>query len=334
MSNTALLPHAGGRDLPTFDSNVPSPSEIGPVVTILLGTLNGERFLPEQLASLERQTFKNWKLIASDDGSSDGTKSILHAFQKTFEPGKVEIIAGPRRGAPANFLFLASAENLDSDFYAFCDQDDVWEPDKLARAVDLLEKAGSDIPALYGSRTRLIDENGNETGFSPLFRKEPDFECALVQSILGGNTIVFNQRARELVAFCGADVDVPSHDWWLYQVTSACGGEVHYDPYPSVRYRQHAHNVIGSNMGWAARIHRIHMLRNGRFRYWTDLNVGALARLRPRMTAENRQIFDLFHNARHLPLLERARLFVRTGVRRQTLLGNLGLAAAVVLNKI
>jgi hypothetical protein len=84
-----------------------------------------------------------------------------------------------------------------------------------------------------------------------------------VQSIAGGNTMVFNQKARELVVFCGADVDVPSHDWWLYQVTAACGGQVHYDAYPSVRYRQHAHNVIGSNMGWTASMHRIHMLQKG-----------------------------------------------------------------------
>ncbi len=83
------------------------PSAGGPTVTILLCTFNGERFLAQQLASLERQTFKNWKLIASDDGSSDQTKSILNAFRKSFAPGKVKIIDGPRRGAPANFLFLA-----------------------------------------------------------------------------------------------------------------------------------------------------------------------------------------------------------------------------------
>jgi glycosyltransferase involved in cell wall biosynthesis len=306
----------------------------GPDVTILLGTLNGERFLPEQLASLEKQTFKNWRLIASDDGSSDCTKSILQAFQRSSEPGKVDIIDGPRRGHPANFLFLTCAENLHSDYYAFCDQDDVWEPDKLARALDLLGRAGSGTPALYGSRTRLIDENGKKIGFSPLFPKRPDFRCALVQSIAGGNTMVFNQKARELLAFCGADLNVPSHDWWVYQVTSACGGEVYYDPYPSVRYRQHTANVIGSNIGWTARIRRLWMLGEGRFRRWGDLNLTALKPLRPRMTSENRRIFDLFCIARDQPLFKRARTFVQTGVRRQTLLGNLGLAAAVVLNKI
>jgi glycosyltransferase involved in cell wall biosynthesis len=309
-------------------------SEDRPAVTILLCTLNGERFLVEQLVSLERQTLRNWKLIASDDGSSDHTKSILHAFKKSFAPGRVKIVDGPRRGAPANFLSLACAANLDTEYYAFCDQDDIWEPEKLARAIKLLEKAGPGIPAVYGSRTRLIDEDGNEIGFSPLFRRRPDFRCALVQSIAGGNTMVFNQKARELLMFCGAGVNVPSHDWWLYQVTSACGGDVHYDAHPSVRYRQHAQNVIGSNMGWTARVRRLHMLQQGRFRHWEDLNVAALTRLRPRMGAENRRISDLFCKARHEPLLRRATIFAQTGVYRQTLLGNLGLVAAVVLKKI
>jgi glycosyltransferase involved in cell wall biosynthesis len=325
---------ARASEMPPFGGTSHLPSEVGPDVTILLCTLNGERFLAEQLASLERQTFKNWKLIASDDGSWDRTKSILLAFQRSFAPGKVEIIDGPGRGAPANFLFQACAENLASEYYAFCDQDDVWEADKLRRAVNVLEQADPDIPALYGSRTRLIDENGNEIGFSPLFCKKPEFRSALVQSIAGGNTMVFNQKARDLLVFCGADMNVPSHDWWLYQVTSACGGQVHYDAYPSVRYRQHAHNLIGSNRGWTARMRRLHMLQQGRFRHWGDLNVAALRHLRPRMRVEAQRIFDLFCNARHEPLLQRAIIFARTGVYRQTLFGNLGLATAVALNKI
>jgi glycosyltransferase involved in cell wall biosynthesis len=303
-------PEASGSSLSTFGTRTPSPKAVGPGVVILLCTLNGERLLPGQLASLERQTFRNWRLIASDDGSSDGTKSILRTFQESFEPGRVEIVDGPRRGAPANFLFLACRQNLISEYYAFCDQDDVWEPGKLARAGDLLEKAGSGIPALYGSRTKLIDENGNEIGFSPMFRRNPDFRRALVQSIAGGNTMVFNQKARELLVFCGADVNVPSHDWWLYQVVSGCGGAVHYDAYPSVRDRQHARNVIGSNIGWIARLRRLQMVRKARFRHWADLNIATLTRLR------------------------RARMFAQTRAYRPTLLGNLGLAAAAVLKKI
>jgi glycosyltransferase involved in cell wall biosynthesis len=310
------------------------PLDGGPTATILLCTLNGERFLGEQLASLDAQTLTHWRLVVSDDGSTDRTRSILQAFKRAHAPGRVEIVDGPRRGAPANFLFLACRQNPTSEYYAFCDQDDIWEADKLARAIAFLEQEPPGVPALYGSRTSLIDESGKKIGLSPLFPKRPAFRSALVQSIAGGNTMVFNRKARDLLAFCGPGVTVPSHDWWLYQVTSACGGKVRYDDWPSLRYRQHNQNVIGSNMGFAARLRRLRMLGQGRFRAWSDLNVVALTRLRPRMSAENRQIFDLFRRARQQPLLQRAMMFAQAGVYRQTLLGNLGLAAAVVLKKI
>src|SRR5215468_8962546 len=151
VSGSTSSPRARGGFLPARKSRRVR-SATSPAVTILLCTLNGERFLAEQLASVERQTFKNWTLIASDDGSQDSTKSILLAFQKSCQPGKVGIIDGPQRGATANFLFQSCAENLASEYYAFCDQDDVWDVDKLDRAIDALEQTGSSIPALYGSR--------------------------------------------------------------------------------------------------------------------------------------------------------------------------------------
>src|SRR5258707_1401688 len=186
MSANISSPPTAGDIKPHSRTVARFPSASGRTVTILLCTFNGERFLAQQLASLDRQTFKNWKLIASDDGSSDQTKLILHAFRKSFAPGKVNIIDGPRRGASANFLFLACGKNLASDYYAFCDQDDVWEADKLARAIGVLEQAGLAVPALYGSRPSFIDETGRTTGLFPLFPQKPTFRRALVHSIARG----------------------------------------------------------------------------------------------------------------------------------------------------
>src|SRR5260370_17271178 len=146
MYRSASSRQASGGVLPTCGTRAPSPSVTRPSVTILLCTLNGERFLPEQLASLERQTFENWRLIASDDGSSDRTKPILQAFSRSFERGRIEITDGPRRGAPANFLFLAGRKDLTSEYYAFSDQVDVWEADKLARPIRLLQQARPLLP--------------------------------------------------------------------------------------------------------------------------------------------------------------------------------------------
>jgi hypothetical protein len=180
----------------------------------------------------------------------------------------------------------------------------------------------------------LIDAQDRAIGFSPLFQNKPSFCNALVQNIAGGNTMVFNQKARELLMRCGSNIHVPVHDWWLYVITTAAGGQIYYDSYPSVRYRVHANNLIGSNAGWANRMKRLRMLMGGRFREWIEHNVKALDQFRPHMTAENRKIFDLFCQARHQPLVQRGVGFARSGVYRQTFLGNLGLLAGILMKKI
>jgi hypothetical protein len=169
---------------------------------------------------------------------------------------------------------------------------------------------------------------------SPLFRRKTGFRNAMVQSIAGGNTMVFNRAARDLLLACGPDMQVPSHDWWTYLLTSAAGGKVFYDPVPSVRYRVHPTNVVGSNVGWSSRLARLRMLIGGRFRHWSELNVGALERFRPRMTAENRALFDLFRDVRQRGFIGRQVGFLKGGFYRQTLLGNIGLVLAIWGRKI
>ncbi len=145
-------------------------------------------------------------MIASDDGSTDATAAILSDFLDRFGSLQVKICNGPKRGFVANFLSLACDRSIAADYYAFSDQDDVWEPQKLSRAVTWLETIAPNVPAMFCSRTRLIDEDGQECGFSPLFRRKPAFRNALVQSIAGGNTIVFNDAARQLLMSCGREV--------------------------------------------------------------------------------------------------------------------------------
>ena len=167
-----------------------------PSVAILLCTFNGAGFLPAQLSSYTDQLLADWRIYASDDGSSDETCAILSEFQRRLGPSRMEMRDGPRGGYVANFLSLACDPSIGADYYAFSDQDDIWESEKLSRAVNWLQSASSQVPAVYCSRTRLIDENGREYGFSPLFRRKPDFKNALVQSIAGGNTMVFNRAAK------------------------------------------------------------------------------------------------------------------------------------------
>lgn len=299
-----------------------------------MGTYNGQKFLKEQLKSLKEQTYTNWQLYPSDDGSQDNTLPILKEFQKTLGGDRILIFSGPQRGFCANFLSLVCNDSISADYYAYSDQDDIWETDKLERAINTLNKVEPSTPALYCSRSSFINNDHQLLGLSKLFTKKLGFSNALVQCIAGGNTMLFNHAARELLQSVCVNIDVKSHDWWSYLVVTGCGGVVFYDPYPSLKYRQHGHNEIGMNTTWLAKIFRFRQLLQGDYKQWNDKNVVALSLMYTKLTPENQQKFDQFVTARNSWLLPKIYLFLKSGIYRQTLLGNIGLVIAALFNKI
>ena len=173
---------------------------LGPSVAILLGTYNGERFLEAQLDSLEAQSVTNWTLYVSDDGSTDATLDIIHRYQSKWGTDKIQYRLGPQKGFAQNFLSLACDTSIKADYYAFCDQDDVWLPEKLSIALEHIacESSTGQLYA-YGGRTTYTDENLKSIGLSPLFVFPRTFRNALIQSIAGGNTMAFNQATKTLL---------------------------------------------------------------------------------------------------------------------------------------
>ena len=302
-------------------------------VAILLGTKDGAAYLAEQLQSFADQLHRNWVLIVSDDGSHDRTREMIERFAAE-HPRRVVLRDGPRQGVATNFLSLAADPTIAADYFAFSDQDDVWHADKLSRALAWLVTRPDGTPALYCGRTELMTEDGKTYGVSPLFRRPPGFRNALVQNLGGGNTMVFNRAAKQLVETAGVP-QVVLHDWWLYQLISAAGGEVCYDRQPVLRYRQHPHNLIGSNQGGPARLMRIRMMLGGRFRDWNETNVAALRGLPSHLiTPDNRRALESFATARAAPVLKRLLYLRRSGVYRQTRLGDLALWVAALASRI
>ncbi len=310
----------------------PHPSV--PKVAVLMCTMQGQHFLAEQLNSIATQTHPRWAIWASDDGSDDHTHAILEYYQSHWGEDRISIHAGPAEGSTANFLYLTCRADIDADYFAYADQDDVWESDKLERAVNWLKTAPDGVPALYGSRTLLVDARNQHIGYSHLFDRAPSFRNALVQSIAGGNTMVFNQAARDLLRRAGENVEAVTHDWWAYMLITGCGGQVHYDPYPTVRYRQHDANQFGSNIDLVAQFRRARLLLQGRFRGWVDANLRALQRVRHLMTPDNQRVLDDFVTARQRHLGPRLLGLHRSGVFRQTRMGNLGILAAALINRL
>ncbi|MGE3771129.1 MAG: glycosyltransferase family 2 protein [Bdellovibrionales bacterium] len=303
-----------------------------PRVAILLATYNSARFLPEQLESIRRQTHGNWVLLVSDDGSTDGTHALLDQFRITCGH-EVIVQSGPRKGFFPNFQALVLSDKVVADYYAFCDHDDIWHDDKIANAISMMRDVPSSTPALYGARTLLVNGDNMPVGHSTLFRRQPSFQNALVQNIAGGNTMLFNHAARDIWLRTGA-VDVPAHDWWMYQIVSAAGGVVRYDPRPCLRYRQHGANEIGDNQSLRGMWIRIQQGLQGKFREWNNKNIAALERLSFCITPVNLTIFTTFKDSRRKPPLKRLKMLRQAGVYRQTLVGNIFVFGAALLGKL
>lgn len=315
-------------------SRLSAAAPYGQAVAILLCTFNGEKYLAEQLESIISQTHADWVLYVSDDGSADGTRSILEDYRARLGTERMVLLDGPRRGFACNFLSLIKHPEIRADFYAFCDQDDIWFKDRLERGLKAAATYVPESPFLYCSRTRLIDASGQVIGHSPLFMRRPTFHNALVQSLAGANTMLLNESARALLTRIPDDAHVVSHDWIAYILVSGCGGRVVYDAEPTLDYRQHGANVIGSNNGLTDRWLRIRKIFSGTFQDWNNRNLDVLERAGPLLTDENRGVLRRFMLARQSRFATRLRLLHEVGLYRQTLLGNIGLVLAAGMGKL
>lgn len=315
------------------NSNLSSVSN-PPLVAILLCTYNGARFLAEQLDSLEGQTHQNWVVFASDDGSTDQTLEILRQYQEKWLAGKLTIRSGPQKGFCQNFLSLACDPEIKADYYAFCDQDDVWLPKKLQVGIhDLDSVAKPEVPHVYCGRTAYVRDDLKVYCYSPEFKFPRTFRNALVQSIAGGNTMVFNQATKNLLQDIGL-VPTPSHDWWLYQIVTGVGGVVHYDSTPQILYRQHSGALVGGNTSIWSRIERIRMVFQGRFKAWSEKNIECLTMANAFLNESSVEILELFKIMRKANIKDRFRLMEVCGLYRQTWRGTLSLILAAAIKKI
>jgi len=220
-------------------------------VVVLMSTYNGERYVEEQLRSILDQLPERGHIQVRDDGSTDATVARIQAFGDE----RITLKCGANLGFARSFLTLMADAPDDADMYMLSDQDDVWLPEKIARAW-LQLKDRLDEPVLYCSRMQLVDVNLKPIELSINWPRPPSFENALTENIVTGCTAAFTRAVRRL-ALAKTDTSlIHFHDWWLYLVTAAFGRVV-FDPQPTILYRQHDGNAIGMGAGFR--------------RYWTIL---------------------------------------------------------------
>ncbi len=236
-----------------------------PLVDILLATYNGAAYLAPQLDSLLAQTHRAFRLLVSDDGSSDDTLAILQRYQSAFDGRLVLLPSQPSGGVLGNFgrLMQASADDGVANYIAFCDQDDVWLPPKTERllaAVQALEAAHSPVtPCLAHSDLTVVDRDLQV--LSPSFaayQRIPPADITprtllSVNQVTGCATLV-NRALLQLAL--PLPPEAVMHDWWLALLAGS--GARQWVAEPLMLYRQHGRNQLGArDRGLPSRLARL-----------------------------------------------------------------------------
>lgn len=211
-------------------------------IAVLMSTYNGEKFLRQQIESILNQSGEfQLDLWVRDDGSRDNTCTILQEYA---DQGKLHWYTGENLKPARSFLHLVRHVQ-GYDCYAFSDQDDVWYPDKLSRGLQQLQTVTG--PAVYCSNARLVDAQLNYLG-RDVYTKAPhtDFYSVTCASGILGCTMMFNAEAARLIQEKPMPEELRMHDCYLSIVCTLHDGTSFYDPIPSLDYRQHGNNVVGS----------------------------------------------------------------------------------------
>jgi rhamnosyltransferase len=219
-------------------------------VAVLLSTYNGENYLECQLNSLLNQNYSDIDIYIRDDGSSDNTIQVIRQFEDKYE--NLHFMTDSKNlGCASSFLFLL--ENIDADYYFFCDQDDVWHYNKIQVSLSVFEE--SDGPHLSHCDLNIVDEKLNilndsfykHQALNPIIGFEKN--RLLVQNYIVGCTICLNRKLRDLVVTSIRNndvIDVAMHDWWVALIARFFG-KITFIHKSLIDYRQHQSNVLGAS---------------------------------------------------------------------------------------
>ena len=227
-----------------------------PKIWVLMSTYNGMAYIEEQIESILSQKNCDVHLLVRDDGSTDATLDILKSYEKK---GSLTLISDNINLGPAKSFLKLLEMAPDDGYYAFSDQDDCWNSDKLERALEMLTQAEeNNMPLVYYSNSDVVDQNLNSTGKKVYSGKQkPTLERVLCGYGIQGCTMVLNKALRDI--FLSVDISkerIGMHDFFLCDLCMVCGGKILYDDFSTMKYRQHESNVVGYDVN-ATRLNKI-----------------------------------------------------------------------------
>lgn len=222
-------------------------------IEVLMAVYNGSAYIREQIDSILNQTYENWHLTISDDGSTDGTDLIADEYAAKYPEQITRVYSGVRFGnARDHFMWLS--ENCTSRYMLYSDQDDVFNPEKMSRLMDAMQNAerqwGRDLPILVFSDQTVVDEKLNVIEPSLMRCQKQafdsfDYHALLIQNVVTGGAMMVNRPLCSLAVQCRSRERIIMHDWWM-AATAARFGKVIYLDEPLSLYRQHGGNSVGA----------------------------------------------------------------------------------------
>lgn len=301
-------------------------------VAVLLTTCNSEKFLEAQIDSILHQNNVNVHFYISDDGSTDQTFKILNTYFKKYPSNFKKLFKSNFHHCGKNFFYLISKVPKIYKYYSLSDHDDVWFDNKLCRSIYFIDKGFN----VYGSSTKIVDEKLNFLCFSRDFKLRPSFANAIVQGLFSNSTTVFDHNILVLIKkkidfLIKKDFD-PS--WIVYLISTFNGFKVYYDRHPTILYRQHKKNIVGSGRTFFSRFKKLFFFLKGNNKKINNLHIFLLKKFVDNQPNANIKLLNNFQYMRNNLSFHKFSLdyYKKTGVYRQTKIGNFLLKLGIFLN--
>jgi len=267
---------------------------------IVLSTYNGSKYLQEQLNSIKSQDYSDWKMLIRDDGSTDTTRNILSQFANSL-PNKIQLFFGDNIGWVASYFMLIQLLPHDCEYVSFCDQDDVWKPNKLSLALKSLQISATSSPLLYCSRVEVVDETLGSPWIPDMPSKKLSLANAVFDTYVQGCTVVINKSALNVMLQTLPNCNnCISHDIWMNLLLSSVGIII-YDHHATMLYRQHMNSTVGRPRGIKALKRKILFLFHTLFNLKPATHITKTRQIREFkrtcyhiLSAKNQQTIDYF----------------------------------------
>lgn len=286
-------------------------------VNILLSTYNGERFLAEQIKSIQEQTYSDWSLLIRDDGSKDQTREIIQNFINQDE--RIRFINADEvvnLGVIKSFYTLLHYE--EADYYFFSDQDDIWLPDKLQTSLDQAQHYSNQEPLMIYMDLKVVNQDLEVMTESMIRTQSHHANTELVQeltenTVTGGVSMINHALAK----LWTQTEDIIMHDWYLALLATAFGKLVYIDQAGEL-YRQHTDNVLGART-LSKRVQkwiRPHILFSVYWDLIKNSQKQAKYLLEMPLKAEDRELIEAFITIMDKSFLDRIRTLKKYGLRK------------------